>query len=183
MASVKKFLEERLSLRVNESKSKVGRPWNCKILGFSMYDAKDGVRIRIAPKPIQRVKARLRQLTNRNRSESMADRIKKVNEYLQGWIAYYSLADAKTILQELRGWIHRRLRACLWKQWKRIRTRIRELRALGHPDWKAPGWDFDRRGPWAVAGTTLNSALPATYWEDQGLADPVKFYEIHRQAQ
>ena len=146
MASVKKFLEERLSLRVNESKSKVDRPWNCKILGFSMYDAKDGVRIRIAPKPIQRVKARLRQLTNRNRSESMADRIKKVNEYLQGWI-------------------HRRLRACLWKQWKRIRTRIRELRALGHPDWKAPGWAFDRRGPWAVAGTTLNSALPATYWD------------------
>jgi hypothetical protein len=54
MASVKKFLEERLSLRVNESKSKVDRPWNCKILGFSMYHAKDGVRIRIAPKSIQR---------------------------------------------------------------------------------------------------------------------------------
>ncbi len=183
MASVKKFLEEKLSLRVNEAKSKVDRPWKCKFLGFSMYPVKDGVRIRIAPKSIQRVKARLRQLTNRNRSENMANRIKKVNEYLRGWIAYYSLADAKKILQQLRGWIHRRLRACLWKQWKRVRTRIRELRALGHPDWKVLWWANDRRGPWAIAGTILNNALPTTYWKDQGLVDPVEFYETHRQAQ
>jgi RNA-directed DNA polymerase len=182
LASVRQFLEDRLKLKVNEAKSGVVRPWKSKFLGFTVYTQKGmSLGIRVAPKTLKRVKDKLRELTDRNRSENLEQRIVKVNDYIRGWIAYFALADAKKMLAALHGWVCRRLRACVWKQWKRVRTRIREMRALGFPDWKVFGWANDRRGPWAIAGTTLNSILPASYWRKLGLVHFVEFYEEHRQ--
>ena len=113
----------------------------------------------------------------------MERRIKKLNAYLKGWMAYYALADAKSIVEELQGWICRRLRACQWRQWKRVRTRIRELRAPGLADWKVFGRANDRRGPWAIAGTTLNSVFPTRYWLSLGLVNLPEFYSTHRKPQ
>jgi len=124
MASVRRFLEERLRLRVNEEKSAVDRPWRRKFLGFSFYRNR-GIRIRLAPRSVKRVKDVLRELTRKNRSQNLRERIERINTYLRGWVGYYALAETPRLLRDLEGWLIRRLRACLWKQWKRVRTRIR----------------------------------------------------------
>lgn len=111
--SVRHFLQERLRLKVNEEKSAVDRPWKRQFLGFSFYKHR-GVRIRLAPKSLKRVKDRLRTLTDRNRSQSMEDRIRCLNAYLRGWVGYYALSDARSAFERLEGWLKRRLRACVW---------------------------------------------------------------------
>ncbi|NUU58914.1 group II intron maturase-specific domain-containing protein, partial [Paenibacillus agri] len=90
-------------------------------------------------------------LTNRTWSISMEERIRRLNRYLMGWLGYFRLASAKTHLQTLNKWIRRRLRMCLWKQWKRVRTRIRELRALGVPEWACFKMANSRRGAWEMS--------------------------------
>lgn len=182
MAGVRRFLEQRLRLKVNEQKSAVDRPWRRKFLGFSMYHGRDGVRLRVAPQTVQRLKDRLRTLTSRTWSVSMAERIRRINTYLRGWLAYFRIADMASLLDTVEGWLRRRLQACLWKQWKRPRTRLRELRALGHPEWKARQWAFSRRGYWAMAGGPLNSALGKRYWLAQGLLSLTQYYHQLRHA-
>ncbi|BAD39272.1 group II intron maturase-specific domain-containing protein [Symbiobacterium thermophilum] len=88
----------------------------------------------MADKAHKRVKRELRRMTKRSRSQSMKERIQRINAYLRGWIGYYALSDADSVFKEIEGWLRHRLRACLWKQWKRPRTRLRELRALGLPE-------------------------------------------------
>lgn len=167
MASVRTFLQERLRLKVNEAKSAVDRPWRRQFLGFSFYKNR-GVRIRLSSKSLERVKEKLRELTDRNRSQSMTQRIAALNAYLRGWAGYYALSDAKSIFERLEGWLRRRLRACVWKQWKRVRTRLRELRALGLPEWVAHEFANSRKGPWRMAGGPMNRALDTAYWRAQG---------------
>jgi len=136
MESVTAFLEKRSRLKVNPAKSIVGRPWRRKLPGSSFCPAKGGnMRIRLAPETLRRVKTRLRQLTRKNRSMRMEDRIAEVNRYLRGWLGYFALTEFSSVLEDLDGWVRRRFRACQWKQWKRIRTRHRELLALGLPEW------------------------------------------------
>jgi len=152
MASIRKFLQERLKLKINEQKSAVDRPWKLKFLGFSMYKAGAGrILIRLAPQTIDRVKTKIREITFRNKPVSMAERIERLNAYLGGWIGYFALAETPSIFKNLEGWMRRRLRMCLWKQWKRVRTRYRELRALGLPEWVVHEFANARKGPWRMA--------------------------------
>lgn len=181
MASVRRFLEERLRLRVNEAKSAVDRPWRRKFLGFSFYKNR-GIRIRLAPQSIQRVKDRLRELTRRNRSQSLKERIAHINAYLRGWVGYFALAETPSVFEDLEGWLRHRLRACLWKQWKRFRTRLRELRALNLPDWVAAQYAASRKGPWRMAEGPMNRALGKAYWQAQGLLSLTECYKATRQA-
>jgi len=132
LSSVTEFVEGKLKLKVNRDKSAVDRPWKRKFLGFSFLNDKKAT-IRLAPKTISRFKEKVRELTNRTRSISMEERIVRLNRYMMGWIEYFRLASAKNHCRRFDQWIRRRLRMCLWKQWKRVRTRIRELRALGGP--------------------------------------------------
>ncbi|WP_279306852.1 group II intron maturase-specific domain-containing protein, partial [Paenibacillus pseudetheri] len=131
--------------------------------------------IRIAPKSLLAFKERIRELTNRTWSISMEERIGRLNRYLMGWLGYYRLASAKTHLQRLDQWIRRRLRMCLWKQWKRVRTRIRELRALGVPEWAYFKMANSRRGAWEMSRNT-NNALTTSYWEAKGLKSLLSRY-------
>ncbi|MGM1022942.1 MAG: group II intron reverse transcriptase/maturase [Bacillota bacterium] len=135
MESASRFVEGKLKLKVNREKSAVARPWCRKFLGFSFLSQKQAS-IRLAPKTILGFKEKIRELTRRTWSISMEERIQRLNRYMMGWIGYFHLASTKTHLQRLDQWIRRRLRMCLWKQWKRVRTRIRELRALGVPEAK-----------------------------------------------
>lgn len=167
MESVIRFVEGKLKLKVNREKSAVDRPWNRKFLGFSFLSNKQAT-IRLAPKTISRFKEKIRELTDRTRSTSMEERIARLNRYILGWLGYYKLAAAKTHLEQFDKWIRRRLRMCLWKQWKRVRTRIRELRALGAPEWACLVMANSRRGPWEMSRNT-NNALPTSYWEAKGL--------------
>lgn len=182
MASVRDFLQGRLGLKVNEAKSAVDRPWKRKFLGFSMYKAKSGIRIRLAPKTIQRVRDRVRELTDRSNGWSMDRRVEKLNEYLRGWLGYYALADARSFLEDLEGWTRRRLRMCLWKQWKLPRTKLRELRALGLEDWVCWELAMSRKGYWRMASGPLNRALGNAYWRAQGLKSLTETYLSLRQA-
>ena len=169
MASVRHFVEERLGLRVNERKSSVDRPWNCKFLGFSFYRMKDGTRVRVHKKTLKRFKDRVREITGRSNGWSMDDRMRALNRYTTGWMAYFALARTPSVYRNLDSWIRARLRACLWKQWKQPRTRVRELRNLGLPEWTAIGWANTRKGHWRMASGPLNRALGTAWWRDRGL--------------
>jgi len=180
-ASVTAFLETRLRLKVNESKSAVDRPWKRKFLGFTLY-LKDR-RIRLADASVKRVKEKIRSLTQRSAGVSMAERIKQLNQYLGGWIGYFALAETPSTFRELDEWLRHRLRMCQWKQWKRTRTRVRELRALGLKEldvWEAAG---SRKAYWRIAASPpLHKALSNAYWNAQGLVAIADRYSIVRNA-
>ena len=179
MESVISFVEGKLKLKVNRDKSAVGRPWERKFLGFSFISNPEAS-IRLAPKTIERFKDRIRELTCRTKPIPVEVRIELLNRFLMGWVGYFWLASAKRHCQAFDGWIRRRLRMCLWKQWKRIRTRWRNLRALGVPEWVARMMANSRRGPWLMS-RNLNNALDTSYWKGQGLKSLLERYLILRQ--
>ncbi|ANS75065.1 group II intron reverse transcriptase/maturase [Paenibacillus yonginensis] len=174
MESVTRFVEGKLKLKVNREKSAVDRPWNRKFLGFSFLRDKKAT-ICLAPQTISRFKEKVRELTSRTRSMSMENRIMQLNRYLIGWIGYFRIASAKSHCERFDQWIRRRLRMCLWKQWKRVGTRIRELRNLGVPEWACFAMGNSRRGAWEMSRNT-NNALPTSYWEAKGLKSLLSRY-------
>jgi group II intron reverse transcriptase/maturase len=181
-ASVTVFLKERLRLQVNESKSAVDRPWKRKFLGLSLLSTQ-GRRIRLAPTSVKRVKEKIRSLTQRSAALSMSERIKQLNQYLGGWIGYFALAETPSVFEELDEWLRRRLRMCQWKQWKRTRSRVRELRALGLKEldvWEAAG---SRKAYWRIAASPpLHKALGNAYWQAHGLVPLADRYLAVRKA-
>lgn len=166
-ASLTKYLESNLKLKVNVEKSAVDRPWKRKFLGYSFLSQKRAP-IRLAEKTIERFKERVREITDRARSIPVQERIRQLNAYMMGWVAYFRLAEMKGHCERFDEWIRRRLRMCIWKQWKKVRTRIRELRALNQPDWIAFMIANSRRGSWAMA-KNLNNAMNKTYFKQLGL--------------
>lgn len=180
-ASVQRFLKKKLKLKVNEEKSAVDRPWKRKFLGFSFTMQKEA-RIRISPKSLKKVKDKVRQLTNPTWSVSMEDRIRKLNQYLMGWMGYYALIETPSPLKELEEWIRRRLRLCLWHQWKRIRTRIKELRKLGLKEHQVLEIANTRKGAWRTTHTPhLHKALGIAYWQSRGFKSLTQRYFDIRQ--
>jgi group II intron reverse transcriptase/maturase len=179
MESVTRFVEGKLKLKVNRDKSAVDRPWKRKFLGFSFLSDQEAT-IRLAPKTLERFKERVRAITSRSRPVSMEQRIQELNRYITGWIGYFRIAAAKNHCESLDQWIRRRLRMCLWKQWKRVRTRYRELRALGVPEYYVHIMANSRRGPWEMS-RNLNNALDTRYWQAQGLRSLLDRYLALRQ--
>jgi len=128
------------------------------------------VKVRVDPNARKRAKARLRKLTARSWSISMEQRLQAINRFTVGWTAYFAYADTATPFRELDEWLRRRLRQIRWKEWKRYRTRWRNLRALGIPERAAREWAGSRKGYWRIAGSAvLNRALPNAYWSELGL--------------
>ena len=169
MRGIRVFLEEVLRLRVNAEKSAVARPWARKFLGFSFTSQRE-TRLRIAPESVQRLTQRVREQLRSGRGRSLTHTIEDLNPLLRGWIGYFQLAQNKGILEELDGWVRRRLRCLLWRHWKRPRTRLRKLRALGLDAERAWHSAMNGRGPWWNAGAShLNHALPAAYFARLGL--------------
>jgi group II intron reverse transcriptase/maturase len=177
LESVKKFVEKRLKLKVNKGKSASDRPWKRKILGFSFTNAK-AAEIRLAPKTRERFKNKIRELTRRTRSQSLAERIEKLNTYLKGWVGYFYAAQTRSVFEELDAWIRRRLRTCLLKQWKKPRTKRNNLIALGVPKERAWQIGWSRKGYWRLSDTPqMNEALDLAYWQEQGLISLVERYD------
>lgn len=169
IASVTKFVEVRLKLKVNVEKSAVDRPWKRKFLGFSFTLEKQS-RIRLASKTTKRFKDKVRQITSRSWGISMENRIRKLNQYLRGWIGYFQLIDTPSPLESLDKWIRRRLRMCLFKQWKKPKTKRRKLVGLGMPEEWARLISGSRKAYWRLSKTPqLNKVLGLTYWQAQGL--------------
>lgn len=175
-ASITKFIEERLKLKVNEQKSAVDYPSKRKFLGFSFTGGTE-VKLRIAHKTKTKFKEKIRKLTNRNWSVSMEERLEKLNAYLLGWIGYFGIAQTKTVFQELDEWIRRKLRTCMLKQWKKCATKLRKLVGLGIDKGWAENIAFSRKGYWRLANTPqVNKALGLAYWQEQGLVSLVDRY-------
>lgn len=151
LKSITKFLEKELKLKVNTEKSAVASPTRRKFLGYSFYYTKGGIRFRAHSKSYERLKEKIRKITNRNISMNFNYRIKKLNEIIVGWVNYFKLADMKSKLKELDQWIRRRLRACIWKTWKLVRTRFNNLIKLGVPKYKAWEYANTRKSYWRTS--------------------------------
>ena len=179
-ASITGFIETRLKLKVNQTKSAVDRPWRRKFLGFSFSSDKEP-KVRIAKQSLQKAKARIREITSRKKAMRMEERIQELNGYLMGWHGYFSLADTPSAFKAIDMWIRRRLRMCLWKQWKNPRTKVKRLISLGVPKDKAYEWGNTRKGYWRIAGSPiLQRALSNQYWESNGLKSVLDRYNFLR---
>ena len=177
LASVRRFVEQKLKLKVNEGKSKVDRPGKRKILGFRLFRRKGAVLVGIAPKAVKRCRERIRELTRRTRSGALTDILTEVSTHLRGWTSYFRLADTPSPFQELDEWLRRRLRQLVWKRWKKARTRQRNLVAMGVPPSVAYEASASGKGYWRLAASPpVHQALSNAYWHAQGLLSAKEQY-------
>ena len=151
------YIEEKLFLKVNREKTCVAYISKVKYLGYSFYRHK-GFRFRVHPKSVEKMKKKLRELTDRSNAWSNENRILKLKQFIKGWVNYFKLADMKQLLKETDKWLRHRIRAIYWKQWKKVRTRIRKLRNLNLPERIVFEIANCRKGIWRSA-EVLNQAL------------------------
>ena len=170
MASISKFITRKLKLKVNQSKSKIDRPWRCKFLGFRIIAGKQSKRS-IAPSSLRRFKQRVRKLTCYRRGVTIEQMIEKLNRYLIGWRGYFGYCQSRSILQVLDCWIRRRLRCVYWRRWKRGKRRFAELRKLDIGKDLAARSAGSVHGPWRVSRSpALSYAFPNAHFDSLGLA-------------
>lgn len=170
MSGTRAYLERALRLRINEAKSAVARPGTRKFLGYRVAVRLQQAHIRIAPESIKRLMDRVRDIVREGRGWSLARTIEVLNPLLRGWASYFRLSLQQRRMQNLDGWVRRRLRCLLWRQWKRPRTRRRQMIALGLRPERAAKSSVNGRGPWWNAGSHhLKQALPNAYFKVMGL--------------
>jgi RNA-directed DNA polymerase len=169
MAGIEQFLAKRLKLKVNKAKSAVAKPRVRKFLGFSFTGGREPRR-RIAPQAIARLKAKVRELTRRTGGQSLSQVAKELSRYLIGWRGYFGFCETPSVLRALDQWIRRRLRAIVWKQWKRGRTRYAELRRRGVGRDLAAQTAGSPHGPWRLSNSpALTIALSNAFLASRGL--------------
>ena len=179
MNSMTNIIENNLKLKVNKDKSAVDFVSKRKFLGFSFYFSKSGAEIRIHEKSIKRFKEKVKFHTNRNKGISMEYRLLNLNQITRGWINYYGIANARGRLIELDKWIRRRLRACIWKQWKKTSTKQRNLVKLGIDKYKAWQYANTRKGYWRISKSPiLNNSLNNKYLEYLGFISLIQTYQM-----
>ncbi|ENK1243856.1 group II intron reverse transcriptase/maturase [Clostridium botulinum] len=177
MCNITKFIEKDLKLKVNKEKSKVDRPWKLKYLGFSFYNKRDGMGIRVHNKSIEKLKATLKKITGRSNAMSMEYRAIKLKQTITGWINYFKLADLNGALRKIDKWLRRRLRLCYWKQWKKIKTKHDNLVKLGIDNFKAWEYANTRKGYWRISNSPiLNTTLSNNYLKEQGFMTLTESY-------
>jgi len=169
MESITRYITKKLKLRVNDKKSAVGQPHERKFLGFSFTWEREPRR-RIAPKAIARFKKRIRELTRRTRGVSIERMAEELSRYLRGWLGYFGRCQTPSVLERLEGWLRRRLRSVIWKQWKRGTVRFGELRKRGVGRELSAKTAGSAHGPWRLANSpALSIALPNAYFESLGI--------------
>lgn len=173
MAEITQFLEERLKLKVNAQKSACARPWERKFLGYS-FTAHREARLKIAPESLKRLHEKVREHLRAGRGRSLAATIGELTPLLRGWMSYFRLTEVKGALEELDGWIRRKLRGLLWRQWKRPVTRAKALMKQGLREQRAWQSATNGRGAWWNAGAGhMNHAYPKSYFDRMGLVSLV----------
>jgi RNA-directed DNA polymerase len=169
MESVKRFLTEKLKLKVNESKSAVAKPQQRKFLGFSFTSGQE-LKRKIAPKAIDRFKERIREITLKGKGRSMERTMEELARYIRGWRGYFGFCETPSVLKHLDSWIRRRLRCAFWRQWKTGRKRYAELVMRGVSGKSAAEAASSRRGPWRLSQSpALDQALSNVYFASLGL--------------
>lgn len=177
MASLQRFLAERLRLTVNLAKSAVDRPWKRSFLGFSVTAHREP-RLKVADKSVSRLRDKLRTLFRQGRGRSIGRTAKDLAPILRGWTNYFRPAQVKGTFEELDGWLRRKMRCLLWRQWKRPRTRAARLMQRGLKEERAWASANNGRGPWWNAGAShMNDAFRKAYFDRCGL---LSFMDLHR---
>jgi RNA-directed DNA polymerase len=169
MASLTRFVAQRLKLTVNAAKSAVDAPWRRTFLGYSLTWHK-APRLRIAPASLKRLEERVREVLKGAGGRSLSRTISELNPVLRGWAAYFKLTDTKSALEELDGWLRHKLRCILWRQWKRTYTRATNLMKAGLTEERAWRSATNQRGAWWNAGAShMNAAFPKSFFDRLGL--------------
>jgi RNA-directed DNA polymerase len=153
MGSIIRFIEDKLFLKVNREKSQVAPISKVKFLGYSFYKTKGEGRLRTHPKSVSKMKAKLKELTSRSNGWGNDRRKESLRQYIIGWVNYFKLADMQSLLLRIDEWYRRRIRMVIWKQWKRIRTKLTNLVKLGVKKSKAWEWANTRKGHWHIANS------------------------------
>jgi len=154
----RKYLEGKLKLRMNAEKSKVVSVVairNFKFLGFALGRGKNGYFIRAHAKSLKKAKQKLKELTSRSQGRNVRTVMENVKVYIRGWLGYFGIASMKSTMEDWDGWLRRRFRMYIWKQWKKPRTCVKNLKKLGMPAWQAYRNGNTRKGYWAVAGSGI----------------------------
>jgi len=149
------YITEKLFLKVNMEKTRVSRASGLKFLGYSFYRKKGKGRLRVHPESIAKLREQLRVLTSRSNGWGNERRKEKLRQYIRGWVNYFKLADMMKPLLKIDEWYRRRLRMMIWKQWKRIRTRLAKLTRLGIDKYKAWQYANTRKGYWHTANSPI----------------------------
>ena len=169
MASLTRFLEKKLRLKVNGKKSAVDRPWIRKFLGYSMTWHRKP-KLRVAPESVHRLKAQIKEMLRKGRGRSLPRVITDLALLLRGWVDYFRLVSVKAAFELFDEWIRRKLRCVLWRQWKTPRTRAKRLMERGIDQIRAYTSVFNGHGPWWNAGAShMNQAVPVQWFAQQGL--------------
>ena len=182
MESITLFIEKKLGLKVNVEKSKIARPNQIKYLGFGFYYTSNG---KIKPKPhlksVEKFKRRLKQLTKRNGSISLKERVIKLNQVIRGWINYYKITDMKTYMIKISEHLRRRIRCIIWKQWKTCEHRYKFLLKLGVSREKARRTSYSRASYWHNSKSiVMNVAISNKRLKEKGLVFPLDHYlKVH----
>lgn len=169
LTTITEFIEKKLKLKVNRIKSKISRPTESTLLGFSFYGGTKGWEVRIASKSLRKIKKKMKEQTQRNVPLKAEDKIKKMESKIVGWVNYFRIAKAKSRMEELDRWVRTRLRMGIWKQWKRPKTRWKNLKRMGINPGKAYEWANSRKGYCRIANSAiLHRALNNEYFVKQG---------------
>lgn len=185
LESSRTYLEQKLKLQMNPQKSKVVSvvaQKHFKFLGYALGKNGNGVYIRTHPQSLAKAKRKLKELTNRRQGRSAREVMENVKVYIRGWLGHFYVADMKRILQNWNEWLRRRMRMYIWKQWKKPRTKVQNLRKLGIPEWQAYQWGNTRRGYWRIArSAVLNRSVTNERLVQAGYYDFPAQYERLRQ--
>jgi group II intron reverse transcriptase/maturase len=177
LESCRRYLEGKLKLKMNEEKSRTDSPMKAKFLGFALYKVRE-VGIRVHEKALHKLKEKLKELTGRSQGKKLSEILEAVNRSMVGWLNYYALADMRKHVEAISKWLRRRIRMYIWKQWKRVRTRYKELQRHGINQEQAWQWANTRKGYWRTAGSPiLSCALPDKHLESLGLINFTQRYE------
>jgi group II intron reverse transcriptase/maturase len=178
MTGITEYIEGKLRLKVNRGKTKVSKPEGTMLLGFSFGKLKDKWIIRVARKSAERIKRKLKAITLRNKPMSENERITSLNPIIRGWVNYFAIAMAKSVMQSLDGNVRNRLRMCKWKQWKVTKARRANLLKLGAPPRDAYQHGGSSAGYSRVARSfILCKTLTVSYFRKQGYVGFSECYE------
>ena len=172
------YIEGKLFLKVNHTKTSVAHISKVKYLGYSFYRYKGKCRFRVHPKSVSKMKNKIRELTDRHNGWGNEYRALKLTQFIRGWVNYFGMADMKSLLQDNDEWLRHRIRAIYWKQWKKVKTKFKELKKLGVEEEKAWICANMRNGNWFCSGYfVFQTALNNKKLREMGYPTFTEFYQ------
>lgn len=167
--SISRFIEGKLFLKVNQEKTTVSHVRGVKYLGYSFNVLKGKCSLLVHPKSKAKIRTKLKELSSRSNGWGYEERKRKLKEYMRGWVGYFHFAEMKGFCLETDRWLRRRIRMCIWKSWKKIKTRIANLVKCGIPKWQAYQWANTRNGYWHLADSwIMHKAMPTQLLRQAG---------------